>query len=197
MEFSQWQRIRQRKEIAMKKVVTVVDLLRDYRPDVDDAPNMRVAKLVSYIEEEVPGAFIPKKWVAKVAFAMPRLPLDKAEELGTKLSRAIRSAGIILERESGHYIETHRYLGVRINKTDDSKLDVKMRNERRRGEAVIRNIKQIYSNINRSGLSSAEKRKEFDSYTKGMPLLEQWQEKIPLQLPAPDKIEDEKDRGKK
>ena len=178
-----------------RNILTLNEIFHGYEPEVGDSKAMRIAKLLRYVERELPGSYVPRKYVAKVAFLSKKLPADGSEDLGKKLTSLISSAETILRRETGDYIERHRFLGIRINSSSQSKLDVTLENKRRRAEGVIRGIQEVQDNIKPEELSP-EGRKRFSLYSKFGPLLEEFRKKVPLSLPETTKV-DEDDKPKR
>jgi len=146
---------------------------------------MRIAKLCRFVAEKLPKSHIPKQWVAKIANALSKLPPDGSDPVGEKLMALVRSAERILRRESGDYIIKHRFLGVRMTVDDDDKVAHPFREKRGRMEKAIDGMAEVAGNINLNNCS-ADKRKEVAQYNKYSGLLEEWRQKVPLQLPPGD-----------
>jgi hypothetical protein len=177
-----------------RNMMTLTDLLRGYEPEIGDSKSMRIAKLLRYVETELPGSYIPKRYVAKAAFALPKLPGDKSDYIGPGLTNLIRSAEMILRRESGDYIERHRFIGIRLTHTSQAKLVGPLRAKRKQAEGLFNGIQEVLGNIKPEELT-AEGKREFSQYKKFNPLLEQFRKEVPL-LESPKVIEDDNKKKK-
>lgn len=169
-----------------REMLTVPDLIRDYVPEMSDSKARRIAKLCQFVAAKLPGSFLTKRYVAKVAFALNKLPADGSEYCGRKLGSLLTSAEQILIRETGDYMIKHKFLGVRMTYSEDDKARNPYRSKRKRLESAIRGIQGVVGNIKVSELSP-ELRKDMQKHNRYASLLEDFCKNVPLLEPAAEK----------
>lgn len=164
----------------MKRPVdSVPNLLKDYQPDPAATQSARVADLLTYVAKELPGSFIARRYVARVAFALARNPADGSDYCGKKLTAVIACAKHLLERRSGDWVVADKFLGIRMTFSDDDRQEHAQEGARRRIGSSIRKMGKVSATIDKNNLSP-DHRRRFNTIVRYHGLLDEYDAKVPL-----------------
>lgn len=161
----------------MARAKTPAEFIRKYNPK-GDSPSRRLANLLHDGAVECPGYFLSKADVAKLVFALGRVPSEDSEWITKKLSAARTGANRILAREFKQEIVGDRLEGLRATVDDEDLLKTRHRQKRRRVQSSVASLKETDSLIDIKKLSPSA-RSEFQSASATIRRLQQ----AALQLP--------------
>ena len=172
--------------MSQRTVRSPAEFLKSYKTDNTGTYGERTAEFLNAGADELPLAFFDKRYVAKVAFGLSRIPGEDSDQVRNRLSSVLASSNRILSRKYRREIWFDKVEGVRATVDDEDLARTVHRRKRRRVKSCAASLVSTDKNVDVSNLSSDVKR-EVNKSRKSMKLLGEAIDSMPLLPPTKNK----------
>lgn len=166
-----------------RTVRSPAEFLKSYKTDNTGTYGERAAEFLNAGADELPLAFFDKRYVAKVAFGLSRIPGEDSDQVKNRLSSVLASANRILSRKYRREIWFDKVEGVRATVDDEDLARTVHRRKRRRVKSSAASLDATDKNVDVNKLSADVKR-EVNKSRKSMKVLNQAIDSMPLLPPT-------------
>lgn len=161
------------------------EFVKSYTTNSGGTFSERVAEFLNSGADALPKAYFDKRFVAKVAFSLNRIPKEDSDHV-KRLSRILSGANQILSRKYHREIDFDRVDGVRATVDDEDLAKTVHRRKRRRVKCCVSSLESTDKNIDSNQLNGDIKREIIKS-RRSMKLLQDAIKEMPL-LPSKKEI---------
>ena len=164
-------------------IQNVSDILKIFKPDVDDSAPRRLARFLDVVADKLPGTYVPRNVAAKIAFALSKTPSVDSKDV-KRLRNIVHRTNEILIEDFNRELRTDKVDGIRAIHSETDRVLGPARAKRTGLDSRQKSYEDCLSRVDLDKIPDPVVRKEAENQIKSATkYLSPFRQNIPLLPP--------------